>query len=80
MEGERRVSLWGEKKGTKRGRRRQGTGGDLGSGEWKVGAGAVGDVGGGVGGEEAKAKGESEQRARPGATAAAGSDWYTSQL
>lgn len=31
-------------------------------------------------GEEANAKGESEQRARPGATAAAGSDWYTSQL
>lgn len=33
-----------------------------------------------VDGEEAKAKGESEQRARPGATPAAGSDWYTSQL
>lgn len=45
------------------------------SGRW-----GRGQSGGLVDGEEAKAKGEREQRARPGATAAAGSNRYTSQL
>lgn len=81
MEGERRVSLQGEKK--ERHKTRETPARDW-WGPWQRwvegGGGGGGGAGGLVDGEEAKAKGESEQRARPGATAAAGSNWYTSQL
>lgn len=46
------------------------------SGRWGWGGGGGGGV---IDGDEAS-QGESEQRAAPEATAAAGSNWYTSQL
>lgn len=52
--------------------------GCLGSSECKVGGGGL--QGGGRDGEEAKGWSEREQRAAPEAAAAAGSNWYTSQL
>lgn len=71
MEGEHKVSPHGERTG----RRRQDADGDLGSNEWTVGV-----SGWGYRERDEAGQGESKQRAVPEATAAAGSNWYTSQL